>query len=65
MNIRHALVLLLELVLTVAVIAFAIWIFEKYIGKIPDLVKVTIAIVLVILLLLALLGAIPAPLITW
>lgn len=65
MNIRSALVLLLEVILTLAVIAAVLWAIETYIAPIPGIVKITIAVVLVILFLLFLLGGAHVPLITW
>lgn len=65
MNIRTALILLLEVVLTLAVIAGVLWAIETYISPVPRLVKITIAIVLVILFLLFLVGGVRTPLITW
>lgn len=65
MNIREALILLLELVLTVGVIAGAIWIVERFLFKVPDLVKLGIALVLILLFLIFLVGGGRPPLITW
>lgn len=65
MNIRTALILLLELVLTVGVIAGGIWVIERFMGRVPDLVKIGLAIVLVLLFLIFLVGGGRPPLITW
>lgn len=65
MNIRTALVLLLEVILTLAIIYGVLWAIETYIAPIPRMIKITIAVVLVILFLLYLLGGAHMPLITW
>lgn len=67
MNIRTALILLLEFVLALGLIAAAIWAIEYFIlgGPMPAKIRMVIAIAFLILLAIFLLGGGRPPLVTW